>query len=242
MNLLILTVDDDPNILELLRLYLEKDGYRVRGAASGEEALSLFRMETPDAVLLDLMLPGKSGLDVLREIRLASAVPVLILTARGDTFDKVVGLELGADDYIEKPFEPKELLARLKAVLRRARGELEPHGTEAVAGEPLATDLTIGSLTIDKTGHRVLVNRREVELAPREFELLVYLAEHPGRVFTRDQLLDGIWGVDFFGDNRTVDVHIRRLREKLDDEPHPDWELKTVWGVGYKLDIHRPEV
>ncbi|MDO5734253.1 MAG: response regulator transcription factor [Eubacteriales bacterium] len=235
----ILIVDDDPNILELLRLYLQKEDFAVCSAMTGEAALQEFRAQNPEGILLDLMLPGKSGLDVLRELRRESDVPILILTAKGDTLDKVVGLELGADDYIEKPFEPKEVIARLKAVLRRARGELDPRGGEPAAERASSELLSLGSLLIDKRGFKVTVAGAEVELAPKELELLSFLASHPGRVFTRDQLLDSIWGLDYYGDNRTVDVHIRRLREKLDFHPHPDWELKTVWGVGYRLDLHQ---
>ncbi len=235
MQVQVLVVDDDPNILELLRLYLVKDDFTVTTAMTGESALETFHSSEPAAILLDLMLPGKSGLDVLREVRRTSDVPILILTAKGDTLDKIVGLELGADDYIEKPFEPKEVVARIKAVLRRARGELAPRGQ---AESPVENKIRLGSLVIDQLALRVLVGEREVELAPKELDLLTFLATHPGRVFKRDQLLDAIWGLDYYGDTRTVDVHIRRLREKLDVLEHPDWELKTVWGVGYRLDLN----
>ncbi|MDO5738179.1 MAG: response regulator transcription factor [Eubacteriales bacterium] len=230
MQLKILVVDDDPNILELLRLYLVKEGFVVITEMTGESALETCRSDKPAAVLLDLMLPGKSGFDVLRELRRESSIPILILTAKGDTTDKVVGFELGADDYIEKPFDAKELIARLKAVLRRARGELSPKQ------EVVEEVLELGSLQVDKLAQRCSVAGFEVELSPKEFELIAFMIKYPGRVFTREQLLDAVWGVNYFGDTRTVDVHIRRLREKLDVMGHPDWELKTVWGVGYRLD------
>jgi DNA-binding response OmpR family regulator len=220
-----LIVDDDPNISELLRLYFDKDGFAVITCLDGEKAYDTFVQADPDVVILDLMLPGKDGYDIMREM----------LTARGDTLDKVVGLELGADDYIQKPFEPKELLARVKAVLRRyeAGQEQRRHGREPENGETVEYT----GLKVDKSRYTVLVNGRELEMPPKELELLFFLSTHPNRVFTREQLLENVWGYDFYGESRTVDVHIKRIREKLEDAgDHPSWLIKTVWGVGYKFE------
>jgi len=238
-----LIVDDDPNISELLRLYFDKDGFAVISCLDGEKAFDTFQQSSPDVVILDLMLPGKDGYDIMREIRKVSAVPILMLTARGDTLDKVVGLELGADDYIQKPFEPKELLARVKAVLRRYDAGQEPHhaNSEADSGEYAE----VPGLRVDKSRYTVKVNDQKIEMPPKELELLYFLATHPNRVFTREQLLENVWGYDFYGESRTVDVHIKRIREKLEDSasqpgrenlPRPNWQIKTVWGVGYKFE------
>lgn len=228
-------VDDDPNISELLRLYFDKDGFAVISCLDGDKAFDTFIQSRPDVVVLDLMLPGKDGYDVLREIRRVSDVPVIMLTARGDTLDKVVGLELGADDYVQKPFEPKELLARVKAVLRRSDGTLE--GRTQSGPEPSQDSVVHPGLIVDKSRYTVQANLDIIEMPPKELELLFFLASHPNRVFTREQLLENIWGFDFYGESRTVDVHIKRIREKLDDSgEHPGWQIKTVWGVGYKFE------
>lgn len=231
----LLIVDDDPHILRLIRLYFEKEGFEVIEAEDGEKTLEIFAVEHVDAVLLDLMLPGKSGYDVLREIRKTSAVPVLILTARGDTFDKVLGLELGADDYVEKPFEPKELVARVKAVMRRVDGGLEVQAPEPRRNEDM---VECANLIVDRNRYTASVSGVEMDLPPKELELLFFLASNPNRVFSREQLLENVWGFDYLGESRTIDVHIKRLREKLDREAHPDWQIKTVWSVGYKFEVH----
>ncbi|MDD2533408.1 MAG: response regulator transcription factor [Eubacteriales bacterium] len=231
-----LIVDDDPHISELLRLYFNKDGFDVVSCFDGIEAIERFPQAQPDIVILDLMLPGKDGYDVLRDIRRHSNVPVIMLTARGDTLDKVVGLELGADDYVQKPFEPKELMARVKAVLRRAEpdGELQKNPSDQTAGEWVEYP----GIRIDKSRYSVTVSGQNLEMPPKELELLFFLSSHPNRVFTREQLLENIWGFDFFGESRTVDVHIKRIREKIEDMgEHPDWQIKTVWGVGYKFEV-----
>jgi len=225
----ILLVDDDPNISHLVRLYLEKEGFAVTEAARGDTALESFQKEMPDLVLLDVMLPGLDGLQVLREIRKTSKAPVIMLTAKDETFDKVLGLELGADDYVTKPFDTKELVARVKAVLRRAP-----------AAEEKKTDnddtLRFPQLTISLARYEVTYEGRELEMPPKELEVLYYLASHPNMVFTREQLLERVWGFDFFGDSRTVDVHIKRLREKLPECEKYGWEIHTVWRVGYKFE------
>ena len=226
----ILLVDDDPNISRLVRLYLEKEGYAVTEAARGDEALALFRQSPPDLVLLDVMLPGMDGLSVLKEIRKTSKAPVVMLTARDETFDKVLGLELGADDYVTKPFETKELVARVKAVLRRA-----PAAEPAQSADQDDT-LRFPQLTISLARYEVTYEGRELDMPPKELEVLYYLASHPNMVFTREQLLERVWGFDFFGDSRTVDVHIKRLREKLPECDKYGWEIHTVWRVGYKFE------
>jgi DNA-binding response OmpR family regulator len=231
-----LIIDDDPHISELLRLYFDKDGFEVVTCYDGIEAIDVFPQVNPDIVVLDLMLPGKDGYDVLREIRRSSSVPVIMLTARGDTLDKVVGLELGADDYVQKPFEPKELLARVKAILRRSdpNGEARQVNSNHSVGEWVEYP----GIRIDKSRYSVTVGNHNLEMPPKELELLFFLASHPNRVFTREQLLENIWGFDFFGESRTVDVHIKRIREKIEDiGDHPDWQIKTVWGVGYKFEV-----
>ena len=225
----ILLVDDDPNISHLVRLYLEKEGFAVTEAARGDTALESFQKEMPDLVLLDVMLPGLDGLQVLREIRKTSKAPVIMLTAKDETFDKVLGLELGADDYVTKPFETKELVARVKAVLRRA-----PAAEEKKADND--DTLRFPQLTISLARYEVTYEGRELEMPPKELEVLYYLASHPNMVFTREQLLERVWGFDFFGDSRTVDVHIKRLREKLPECEKYGWEIHTVWRVGYKFE------
>ena len=225
----ILLVDDDPNISHLVKLYLEKEGFAVIEAARGDTALDLFRKETPSLVLLDVMLPGLDGLQVLREIRQTSKTPVIMLTAKDETFDKVLGLELGADDYVTKPFETKELVARVKAVLRRAPAVEEKT-------DPADDTLRFPQLTVSLTRYEVTFEGRKLEMPPKELEVLYYLAAHPNMVFTREQLLERVWGFDFFGDSRTVDVHIKRLREKLPECEKYGWEIHTVWRVGYKFE------
>lgn len=226
----ILIVDDDKNICELLRLYLEKEGYGTRLAYDGEAAFAAFEEDAPDLVLLDIMMPKQDGWETCRKIRATSAVPIIMLTAKGETFDKVLGLELGADDYIVKPFDTKEVVARIKAVLRRA-GAVPQSGAEEGAKH-----IAFHNLDIDLDRYELRVGGKTVEAPPKEMELLYFLASHPGRVFTRDQLLDEVWGFEYYGDSRTIDVHIKRLREKLEDASE-EWTLKTVWGVGYKFDV-----
>ena len=221
----ILVVDDDPNISRLEQLYLEKENYEVRTAADGNEALESFRKLPPDLVVLDVMLPGMDGYEVLKAIRRSGDIPVIMVTARGETFDKVLCLELGADDYIVKPFDGKELLARVKAVLRRSRG----------SEEEKPGDLSFPGLTVSLSEYDVHYEGKKLEMPPKELEVLYFLASHPNQVFTREQLLSQIWGFEFFGDSRTVDVHIKRLREKLADSEKYGWSLYTVRGVGYKF-------
>ena len=222
----ILIVEDDPNISELVQMYLEKEGYHTKIAADGGQGVALFRQVRPDLVLLDIMLPVMDGWSVLRTIRQDSQTPVIMLTAKGETEDKVTGLEGGADDYIVKPFEMKEVLARIHAVLRRTGGEEEQ--TEK--------KLSFDKLVINLDSYELLVDGKRVDTPPKELELLYHLASAPNRVFTRNQLLDEVWGFDYFGDSRTVDVHIKRLREKLEGVSD-QWRLKTVWGVGYKFEV-----
>jgi DNA-binding response OmpR family regulator len=213
------------NIAELLRLYMEKEGFEVAIAENGALGISEFEKFAPDIVLLDIMLPVLDGWAVCREIRAASKTPIIMLTAKGETFDKVSGLEMGADDYIVKPFEPRELIARVHAVLRRYDG-----------GGEGARRLTFDKLVIDMDSFELLIDGKRVEAPPKEMELLFHLASAPNRVYTRNQLLDEVWGFDYFGDSRTVDVHIKRLREKLENISER-WSLKTVWGVGYKFEL-----
>ena len=220
----ILIVDDDLNICELLRLYIEKDGYSTVVANDGIEAIKKFKEENPALVLLDLMLPGKDGLEVCREIRKESNCPIIMLTAKGEVFDKVLGLELGADDYMVKPFEGKEVTARIRAVLRRSGNK-----------EETVKKIELENLQLDMSKYE-LIKGKKVEAPPKEKELIYYLASHPNKVFTRDQLLNEIWGFDYFGDSRTVDVHIKRIRGKLEGVSDK-WKLKTVWGVGYELEV-----
>jgi len=220
----ILIVDDDINICQLITLYLEKEGYESRAVYNGKQALDVFREFTPNLVILDIMLPGMDGWQVCREIRKFSSIPIIMLSARDETFDKVLGLELGADDYVVKPFEPKELVARIKAVLRRY-DRLDSNQEQ----------LIFPGLVVNKSNYTIRIQGREMEIPPKELELLYFLASNPNKVFTREQLLENVWGFDFYGDTRTVDVHVKRLREKLEpSDPH--WQLKTVWGVGYKFE------
>ncbi|MDR1892540.1 MAG: response regulator transcription factor [Oscillospiraceae bacterium] len=221
----ILVVDDDSNICELLRLYLEKEGYTVFLAYNGEEALSVFKAQTPDLTLLDIMLPKLDGWQVCRAIRKQSSAPIIMLTAKGETFDKVLGLELGADDYVVKPFDAKEVMARVKAVFRRCA----PPSDEV-------KEVVYDKLIINITNYELIVDGKQIDTPPKEFELIFHLASNPNRVFTRDQLLDEVWGFDYYGDSRTVDVHVKRLREKLEGVSS-QWSLKTVWGVGYKFEV-----
>ncbi len=228
----ILIVDDEKNICELIRLYVEKEGFLAVAANDGLEAIEKFEAEKPDLCLLDIMLPKKDGWQLCREIRAKSTVPVIMLTAKGELFDKVLGLELGADDYIVKPFEPKELLARIKAVLRRC----EPKNASDLQTE--AGKISFDGLVIDRNTYEVYLENSKLEMPPKEFELLYFLAQNKNRVYTRDQLLNEIWGYEFFGDSRTVDVHIKRIREKLEsDNAKQAWQIKTVWGVGYKFEV-----
>ncbi len=222
-------VDDDQNICELLRLYLEKEGYETQLCYDGEKAVAEFNSFGPDLVLLDVMMPRLDGWETCRRIRAQSAVPIIMLTAKGETFDKVLGLELGADDYIVKPFDTKEVVARIKAVLRRSDG-IKP----VIPGQEKC--IVYDNLSIDLNQYKLKVNGNTIEAPPKEMELLYFLASHPGRVFTRDQLLDEVWGFEYFGDSRTIDVHIKRLREKVENAS-TGWRLKTVWGVGYKFEI-----
>lgn len=222
----ILIVEDDNNIADLLRLYLEKEGYQATIAADGTQGIDLYRKLRPDLVLLDVMMPGVDGWGVLRAIRQDSQTPVIMLTAKGETTDKVSGLKQGADDYITKPFEMKEVLARIEAVLRRAAGDGDKEKPRR---------LVFDKLIIDLDSFELIVDGKRVETPPKEMELLYHLASTPNRVYTRNQLLDEVWGFDYFGDSRTVDVHVKRLREKLEGVSDK-WELKTVWGVGYKFE------
>lgn len=225
-KLTIMVVDDDPNIAQLIKLLLEKEGYAVVTAARGDEALEQFRKNPPSLLLLDVMLPGMDGWQVCRAIRQTSTIPIIMLTAKDETFDKVLGLELGADDYVTKPFENKELLARVKAVLRRS-----------TPSEAQKDTLSFPGLSISLEKYEVYFQGKPVEMPPKELEVLYFLAAHQNRVFTREQLLEQVWGFDFFGDSRTVDVHIKRLREKLADSEPLGWQIRTVWGVGYKFEV-----
>ena len=222
----ILVTDDDKNICELLRLYIEKEDFAVELAYDGRRALELFESFSPDLILLDIMLPELDGWQVCREIRKHSQCPIIMLTAKGEVFDKVLGLELGADDYVVKPFETKEVIARIKAVLRRTGG----HNDSEVK------KVEYDKLSINLTNYELRVNGKQVDTPPKEMELIYHLASNPNRVFTRDQLLDEVWGFDYYGDSRTVDVHVKRLREKLEGVSD-QWALKTVWGVGYKFEV-----
>ena len=221
----VLIVEDDANIAELLRLYMERDGFEADIAPDGGKGITKFESANYDLVLLDIMLPVLDGWGVLREIRSQSKIPVIMLTAKGETFDKVTGLEMGADDYIVKPFEPKELIARVHAVLRR-------YGGVDLSGKRLEFD----KLIIDMDSFELIVDGKAIDTPPKEMELLYYLASSPNRVYTRNQILDEVWGFDYFGDTRTVDVHIKRIREKLEGISDK-WAVKTVWGIGYKFEI-----
>ena len=223
----VLVADDDKNICELLRLYLVKEGFQVVLAGDGEEALARFSAENPDIILLDVMMLRLDGWQVCREIRKKSECPIIMITAKGETFDKVLGLELGADDYVVKPFETKEIVARIKAVLRR---------TGKSAAENDIKEVSYDKLVVNMTKYELKVDGKVVDTPPKELELLYHLASNPNRVYTRDQLLDEVWGFEYYGDSRTVDVHVKRLREKLEGVSDK-WTLKTVWGVGYKFEV-----
>ena len=222
----ILIVDDDANIAELISLYLTKECFDTMIVEDGESALRAVDTFAPNLILLDLMLPGIDGYQVCREVRSSSSVPIIMLSAKGEIFDKVLGLELGADDYVVKPFDSKEVVARIKAVLRRCTpAEAQPDGV-----------ISYDKLSVDLTRYELKVNGQVVDAPPKELELLYYLASHPNRVFTRDQLLDEVWGFEYYGDSRTIDVHVKRLREKLENTSD-QWSLKTVWGVGSKFEV-----
>lgn len=230
----ILIVDDDENIAELISLYLTKECFDTKMVYNGEDALRAFDTYQPNLILLDLMLPGIDGYQVCREVRAKSSTPIIMLSAKGEVFDKVLGLELGADDYIMKPFDSKELVARIRAVLRR----YQPAKPEAAAAQSASRErikcVEYDDLEINLTNYSVVCDGHSVEMPPKELELLYFLASSPNQVFTREQLLDQIWGYEYIGDTRTVDVHIKRLREKIKE--HPSWRLSTVWGIGYKFE------
>ena len=223
----ILVVDDDRNIARLVQLYLEKEGYRVISAERGDRAVELFRQDAPDLILLDVMLPGMDGWQVLKTVRKSSKVPIIMLTAKDESFDKVLGLELGADDYVTKPFDAKELMARVKAVLRRSQPE-EDHGDT----------VTYPGLSVSLEQYQVMYEGHKVEMPPKELEVFYFLASHAGQVFSRDQLLEQVWGYDYPGEStRTVDVHVKRIREKLPEcEQKYGWQIRTIWSVGYKFE------
>lgn len=224
----ILIADDESNIAELISLYLTKEGYETQKAGDGKEAFRMVQSFNPDLIILDIMMPEMDGYEFCREVRKSSTVPIIMLTAKGETFDKVLGLELGADDYMVKPFDTKELVARVKAVLRRLENK-----------ESNTKKLSFENLTINLSNYSVSYQGENVEMPPKELELLFYLASHPNQVFTREQLLNQIWGYEYYGDTRTVDVHIKRIREKLgSEEEHTKWSIKTVWGVGYKFEVN----
>ncbi|QUI25458.1 response regulator transcription factor [Vallitalea pronyensis] len=220
----ILIVDDDPNITELISLYLNKEGYLTKFVHNGNNALKIFQTFAPNLVILDLMLPGMDGYDVCKEIRKMSNIPIIMLTAKGETFDKILGLELGADDYMVKPFDTKELTARVKAVLRR----YQPRDDKT-------KQVVVPNLTINLSNYTVIYFDEKIEMPPKELELLYFLASNANQVFTREQLLDRIWGYEYIGDTRTVDVHVKRIREKIKKSDY--WGIKTVWGIGYKFEV-----
>ena len=222
----VLIVDDDTNICELLRLYLEKDGFDTVIANDGESAIVKFNLEEPDMILLDIMLPKLDGWQVCRTIRKNSDVPIIMLTAKGETFDKIFGLDLGADDYVTKPFDTKEVVARVRAVLRRS----------ATGDESAEKIVKYDKLIINLTNYELIVDGKQVDTPPKELELVYHLASNPNRVYSRDQLLDEVWGFEYYGDSRTVDVHVKRLREKLEGVSE-QWSIKTVWSVGYKFEV-----
>lgn len=221
----ILIADDDKNICELIRLYLEKDGFSSVCVYDGKSALEAVKTEKFAAVILDIMMPVLDGMEALKEIRKISRIPVIMLTAKGETIDKILGLEIGADDYMVKPFEPKELVARLKAVLRRVGGD-----------DVVDEAMNFENLYLNKSTYEMKVNGEAIDVPPKEFELLTFLCSHPNKVYTRDQLLNEVWGYDYYGDSRTVDVHVKRLREKIDGASD-NWSLRTIWGVGYKFEV-----
>ncbi|MBQ2315966.1 MAG: response regulator transcription factor [Clostridia bacterium] len=226
-NQKIMIVDDDANICELLRIYLEKDGFSTVTSTDGEQAIIYAKQYHPDLILLDIMMPRLDGWQVCREIRKTSSVPIIMLTAKSETFDKILGLELGADDYITKPFDTKEVVARIKAVLRRSGDGKKSSDIKEVRYDKLRINLT---------NYELVVDEKAIDTPPKELELVYHLASNPNRVYTRDQLLDEVWGFDYYGDSRTVDVHVKRLREKLEGVSDA-WSLKTVWGVGYKFEV-----
>lgn len=226
MKYKILVVDDDENICELLRLYLEKEGFETVVANDGEQAVEYNEKYSPDLILLDIMLPRLDGWQVCREIRKNHETPIIMITAKGEVFDKILGLELGADDYVTKPFDTKEIVARVKAVLRRSNDKSKKQISE----------VKYDRLKINITNYELEVNGERIDTPPKELELIYHLASNPNRVYTRDQLLDEVWGFDYYGDSRTVDVHVKRLREKLENIS-TEWSLKTVWGVGYKFEV-----
>ncbi len=230
----ILIVDDDNNIAELISLYLTKECYDTMIVNDGEEALLAFESYNPNMILLDLMLPGIDGYQVCREIRAKSNTPIIMLSAKGEIFDKVLGLELGADDYIMKPFDSKELVARVKAVLRRFQ-PVKPPAAAAAPAVPAAKCVEYPDLIVNLSNYSVMYNGKQIDMPPKELELLYFLASSPNQVFTREQLLDHIWGYEYMGDTRTVDVHVKRLREKIND--HDAWQISTVWGIGYKFEV-----
>lgn len=235
----ILIVDDDANIAELISLYLTKECFQCKTAEDGETALSCYETFQPDLILLDIMLPGIDGYDVCREIRRHHATPIIMLSAKGEVFDKVLGLELGADDYIIKPFDSKEMVARVKAVLRRYDGQQAAHAWQKAASSDSEEVVQYTDLVISLSHYSVMYQNSLIEMPPKELELLYFLASHPNQVFTREQLLDQIWGYEYIGETRTVDVHVKRIREKIKD--HEQWRLTTVWGIGYKFEtIFRP--
>jgi DNA-binding response OmpR family regulator len=227
MNTKILMIDDDLNICESVKLYLEHEGYEVRTANDGMQGVETFKLYSPDIVLLDIMMPKKDGWQVCREIREISSVPIMMLTAKGEVFDKVLSLELGADDYLIKPFDMRELSAKTKAILRRCQAESDKHGDETIRFD---------NLEISRQKYELKICGKPVDVPPKELELIYFLAANSNHVFTRDQLLDKVWGFDYLGDSRTVDVHVKRLREKLEGIS-PEWNLKTVWGIGYKFEV-----
>ena len=236
----VLLVDDDASIIEMNKLYFEKEGYSVAICMQGDKALASFNVANPDIVILDLMLPGMDGNDICRELRKISDVPVIMLTAKTETIDKVVGLEMGADDYVAKPFEPKELLARVKAVMRRYD---KTDSSEKKASSEVSEDknsdeiITYPGFSVDKVKYVVMVDGKEIYMPPKELELLFFLASNPNRVFTREQLLENVWGYDFYGESRTVDVHVKRIREKIENpNREQNWCIKTVWSKGYKFE------
>lgn len=233
----VLIVDDDPSIVELEKLYFEKEGYAVSVCMEGDKALATFNVSKPDLIILDIMLPGMDGNDIIREVRKTSNIPVIMVTARTDTLDKIVGLELGADDYVQKPFEPKELLARAKAVLRRSDSQSISNDTNQDQQDTTSDIVEYPGLIVDKNRYVVTVDGKEIYMPPKELELLFFLASNPNRVFNREQLLENVWGYENFVESRTVDVHVKRIREKIETPEHMNhWLIKTIWSVGYKFE------
>ncbi|SCW32526.1 DNA-binding response regulator, OmpR family, contains REC and winged-helix (wHTH) domain [Ruminococcaceae bacterium YRB3002] len=232
----VLLVDDDQSIIEVQKMYFEKEGYQVTTCMQGDKAVATFESCNPDIIILDLMLPGMDGNDICREIRKVSDVPIIMLTARTDTLDKIIGLELGADDYVPKPFEPKELLARVKAVLRRTdkKGASQEQDKEKDTSKEI---ISYPGFTVDKARYVVTIDGEEIYMPPKELELLFFLASNPDRVFTREQLMENVWGYEFYGESRTVDVHIKRIREKIEKpDGSQSWAIRTIWSKGYKFE------